>query len=162
VTDLLPRLAVFDIDGVVADVRHRLHHLERRPKNWAGFFAAARRDPPLPEGVELAKGYARSHHLVWLTGRPEHLREVTLAWLAAQDLPHEWLLMRPANDRSPARLFKERQLKYLGREAQVDLVVDDDPAVVTRLLEAGWPVRQADWVAYREPLRQAQEGDGRT
>ena len=34
-------LAIVDIDGVVADVRHRLHHLDRRPKNWSAFFAAA-------------------------------------------------------------------------------------------------------------------------
>jgi hypothetical protein len=36
-------LAVFDLDGVLADVRHRLHFLDRRPKDWDGFFAAAPR-----------------------------------------------------------------------------------------------------------------------
>ncbi|HLL64227.1 MAG TPA: hypothetical protein VK453_00600 [Micromonosporaceae bacterium] len=158
----VPLLAIFDIDGVVADVRHRLPHLARQPKNWAGFFAAAHRDPPLAEGVALAREYGATHHLVWLTGRPERLRGVTVAWLAALDLPHEWLLMRPANDRSAARLFKERQIAYLGREARVDIVVDDDPDVVARLRGAGWPVRHADWVPYREPLRRAQERDGRT
>lgn len=31
-------LAVFDIDGVLADVRHRLPHVQGRPKDWDAFF----------------------------------------------------------------------------------------------------------------------------
>lgn len=155
-------LAVFDVDGVVADVQHRLHHLARTPKDWTAFFAAARRDPPLADGVALARQYQQTHHLVWLTGRPERLRQVTAAWLAAQDLPNEWLLMRPAADRRPAKDFKADQLAYLRTQAEIGVVVDDDPEVVTRLRSRGLPVRHADWSPYREPLRQAQERDGRT
>jgi hypothetical protein len=159
-------LAVFDVDGVVADVRHRLHHLNRRPKDWARFFAAADRDPPLAEGIELARQYAASHVLVWLTGRPEHLRPVTSGWLAAQDLPNHLLFMRPAGDRRPARDFKAEQLTVLAKQAPVDVVVDDDPLVVTRLRALGWTVRLADWVPYGEAsgkaLRDAQERQGRT
>src|SRR5438046_4436126 len=80
-------VAVFDVDGVVADVRHRLHHLSRRPKNWGAFFAAAGRDPVLDAGVQLAREYATGHRLVWLTGRPEHLRPVTEHWLTRHGLP---------------------------------------------------------------------------
>lgn len=52
-------LAVFDVDGVLAEVRHRLPHLEGRPKDWDAFFAAAQADPPLTEGVALAVEAAR-------------------------------------------------------------------------------------------------------
>ena len=45
--------AVVDIDGVVADVRHRLAFLDRRPKDWDGFFDAAVEDPLLPEGAAV-------------------------------------------------------------------------------------------------------------
>src|SRR3569833_4146452 len=124
-------LAVFDIDGVVADVRHRLHHLNKRPKDWARFFAAAGRDPALAEGVALAREYAESHVLVWLTGRPEHLREVTAGWLAARDLPSELLFMRPEGARRPAKDCKAHQLRLLAAESTVDLVVDDGPEVLT-------------------------------
>jgi phosphoglycolate phosphatase-like HAD superfamily hydrolase len=44
-------LAVFDVDGVVADVRHRLRHVAHGRKNWNAFFAAAADDPPLEIGV---------------------------------------------------------------------------------------------------------------
>ena len=155
-------LAVFDIDGVVADVRHRLHHLNRRPKDWGRFFASAARDPALTDGVELALEYAQTHVLVWLTGRPEHLRAVTSAWLARHGLPNELLFMRPNGDHRPARVFKASQLKAMSRESTVDMVVDDDPEVVADLRAAGWTVRLADWVPQDGTLREAQEREGRT
>jgi phosphoglycolate phosphatase-like HAD superfamily hydrolase len=155
-------LAVFDVDGVVADVRHRLRHVAHRPKNWQAFFAAADRDPPLAPGVELVREFARDHRLVWLTGRPERLRRVTERWFAEQGLPEGRLLMRPDDDRRPARDYKHGQLRRLSREGVIAVVVDDDPAVVTRLRAEGFPVRLADWVPYAKSLRQAQEREGRT
>jgi hypothetical protein len=155
-------MAVFDVDGVVADVRHRLHHIARPPKNWRRFFATAGADPLLAAGASLAREYARGHRLVWLTGRPEYLRPVTERWLARHDLPVDELLMRPSSDRRPARDYKASQLIRLARDGEVAVVVDDDPAVVSTLMAAGWPVLLADWVPYAEALREAQEREGRT
>ena len=154
--------AVFDVDGVVADVRHRLHHLNRRPKDWGGFFASADRDPALEVGVELALEYAKEHVLVWLTGRPEYLRRVTSTWMATHGLPHERLLMRPHTDRRPARDYKAARLARLVEEAPIEVIVDDDPEVVSRLRRLGYPVRLAEWVPYAASLRDAQERQGRT
>lgn len=155
-------LAVFDIDGVVADVRHRLHHLEREPKNWGGFFAGAADDPPLAEGRKLALELAADHEVVWLTGRPERLRPVTEAWLAAHGLPVGRLLMRGDQDRRPARLTKTEHLRRLARTDTVAIVIDDDPDVVAALAGAGLPVRLADWVPHGSTLQVAQEEEGRT
>jgi phosphoglycolate phosphatase-like HAD superfamily hydrolase len=159
---LLRVLAVFDVDGVVADVRHRLHHIARPPKNWPAFFAAAAADPPLATGVALAHEWAAAHDLVWLTGRPERLRAVTERWLASHGLPAPRLLMRPAHDRRPAKVFKAEQLTRLARDTEIAVVVDDDPEVVAALTAHGWPVYLADWVPYGRSLREAQERDGRT
>lgn len=147
---------------MVADVRHRLHHLESRPKNWSAFFAGAASDPALPEGVELARDLATSHDIVWLTGRPERLRRVTIEWLRRQGLPVEPLHMRGNADYRPARQAKLAVVKALAAERIVAVVVDDDPSVVTALAAAGITVRMADWVPYRAALREGQERDGRT
>ena len=64
-------MAVFDIDGVLADVRHRLHHVASRPKDWDAFFGAAADDPPLTEGLgAVATADRAGHVIVYLTGRP--------------------------------------------------------------------------------------------
>jgi phosphoglycolate phosphatase-like HAD superfamily hydrolase len=155
-------IAVLDIDGVLADVRHRLHHLESRPKDWAGFFGDATRDPLLAEGAAVAATLAEEHELVYLTGRPERCRRDTLAWLRRHALPDGVLLMRQENDRRPARQTKLGHLRRLARRAEVAMVVDDDPDVVQAVSTAGWPTLLADWVPRGEVLSRAQEAEGRT
>lgn len=155
-------LAVIDVDGVVADVRHRLQFLRAMPGDWDAFFAAAPQDPPLSEGVELVCRLARDHEVVWLTGRPERSRDATWRWLREQALPEGRLLMRPDDDRRPARVFKQAELRKLGAGRQVAVVVDDDPAVVDLLRADGWPVLRAEWLAYEATLGNAQESEGRS
>ena len=159
-------LAVFDVDGVLADVRHRLRHVERRPKDWDAFFAAAVDDPPLPEGVALAAESARECEVVYVTGRPERCRDDTLAWFRRHGLPEGTLAMRRAGDRRPARVAKPELLRRLARGRAVAVVVDDDAAVCAAYEKAGFRVLRATWMA-AEPAQQqelfaAQEAEGRT
>jgi len=157
--------AVVDIDGVLADVRHRLRYVERRPKDWARFFAAAGADPVLPEGAAVAERLAMDHDLVYLTGRPESLRELTETWLRAGELPAARLLMRRAGDRRAGRLVKVEALRRLARERPVDVLVDDDPLVVNDARAAGFTVLAADWMPREDAadtLFDVQEADGRT
>lgn len=155
-------LAVIDIDGVVADVRHRLHLIERKPKRWDDFFARSADDPPLPTGVELVLELAADHEVIWLTGRPERNRALTERWLADQGLPVTTLLMRRERDFRPAREAKRDQLRRLRKDREIAVVVDDDPSVVATLTADGFPVRLADWLPHSSTLQKAQERDGRT
>ena len=155
-------LAVFDIDGVLADVRHRLHHVERRPKNWEAFFAAAADDPPLQQGVALAWASAEDCDVVYVTGRPERCRADTLAWFARHGLPPGELSMRRERDHRPARLAKPGLLRRLAAGRPVAVVVDDDPQVCDAYEAAGYRVLRAQWMADAPALHAAQEDDGRT
>lgn len=155
-------ITVFDIDGVLADVRHRLHLLAGSPKRWDDFFAAAVDDPLLDEGAALVRELAATGEIRYLTGRPESSRALTENWLDRHDLPAGMIIMRPDGDHRPARLFKVEQLRSLLRDRTITLVVDDDPEVVALLRDSGLPVRQADWLPYETPLAEAQENHGRT
>ncbi|MFN8126273.1 MAG: HAD family acid phosphatase [Candidatus Nanopelagicales bacterium] len=156
-------LAGIDIDGVVADASHRLHHVERRPKDWPAFFAAADADPVLPQGAAVVAELAASGlTIVYVSGRPESLRSVTADWLSRHGLPEGLLYLRRPRDFRPAAQVKVQLYRRLQREYPVGLIVDDDTAVVDALRLAGFEVRLADWMPARDPLRQAQERDGRT
>jgi hypothetical protein len=158
-----PPVAVIDIDGVLADVRHRLHFLESKPKDWDSFFAGIPDDPVLPEGRAVVERLAADHEIVYLTGRPESCRPPTEAWLSRNDLPHARLIMRRAGDRRPARIAKPALLRdYASRGRAIGVVVDDDMQVCEALESAGWPVLRADWMGRPESLEQAQEDAGRT
>jgi hypothetical protein len=152
-------LAVIDIDGVVADIRHRLHHVHRQ--QWHRFFATADADPLLDEGVALVADLATRHEIVWLSGRPEWLREVTLDWLVRHELPIGELHLRPDGDYRPARVFKLGVLRTLAPRG-VAALVDDDVEVVDAALDAGFPAVLADWVPRDPDLLEAQERLGRT
>jgi hypothetical protein len=155
-------IAVVDIDGVLADVRHRLHFIDQRPKNWGSFFEAAAKDPPLDVGIDTARRLAEVYELVYLSGRPEHCRKDTLEWFDRHGVPPGELHLRPNDDRRPARQFKVTVLRRLARRAPVAVVVDDDDAVLASVREAGFDVLPATWMGDEPALQEAQEEEGRT
>jgi hypothetical protein len=155
-------LAVIDIDGVVADVRHRLHHLRGRPKDWESFFAAAPEDPLLEQGREVVTRLAEGYDVLYLSGRPERCRADTETWLRRHHLPEGRVLLRRAGDRRPARLVKVEILRRLAAERTVGLLVDDDPEVLEAARAAGFDVLPADWMPAEDTLRAAQEVEGET
>jgi hypothetical protein len=164
-------LAVFDVDGVLADVAHRRHHLAR--PDWDAFFAAAADDPPLGTGVTMSHQCADAGlTVVYLSGRPERLRGVTSDWLDRHGLPAGELLLRPDHDRSPATRLKLRALRTLARRDDVVTFVDDDPDVVEAVRDARLVSGQvffADWQTGArgdrdgpDLLHRAQQVEGRT
>ncbi|GHE84320.1 hypothetical protein GCM10018785_60370 [Streptomyces longispororuber] len=156
-------LAVFDLDNTLADTAHRQRFLERRPRDWDAFFAAAPQDPPLERGIALARESARECEVVYLTGRPERCRADTEAWLAAQRLPEGRIWMRRDHDRRPARRTKLEILRRLAREREVRVLVDDDELVCDDAERAGFTVVRARWARRTSTaLKDAQEREGRT
>ncbi|MDX3451952.1 hypothetical protein PV396_08325 [Streptomyces sp. ME02-8801-2C] len=155
-------LAVFDLDNTLADTAHRQRYLERRPRDWAAFFAAAPHDPPLTEGVTLALESARECEVVYLTGRPERCRRDTVAWLAAHGLPEGRVWMRRDDDRRPARGTKLEILRRLAQSREIRVLVDDDELVCQDAERAGFTVVRARWAAGSSALKEAQETEGRT
>lgn len=136
---------VMDIDGVVADARHRLHFIKEQPKDWDAFYAAVKDDPPLPIGIALARAMRSS--VIWITGRRASTMDDTKAWLIDQGLRELPLFMREDDDYRNAAVLKlghlitiEEQLGY-----EVGLIIEDDPAVCEAYRMAGYNVLQANW-----------------
>jgi phosphatidate phosphatase APP1 len=157
-----PMVAVVDIDGVVADVRHRLHHVTGRPKDWRAFFADAHDDGLLAEGVHTVRSLAEVYDIVYLSGRPERLRTVTERWFDQHSLPAGPLMLRPLDDYRPSSVYKVEVLELLAETRTVVVLVDDDPRVLDAARRAGFDVLPATWMGEHSALREAQEQDGRT
>lgn len=155
-------VAVVDIDGVVADVRHRLHHLDKQPKDWTAFFAAAPADPVLDAGVDAVRRLAEVYEIIYLSGRPEGCRSDTEEWLARHAFPEGQVRLRALGDRRPARITKVEELRRIAEVATVAVLVDDDPQVCEAALAAGFDVLPATWMERSDTLTEAQEDDGRT
>lgn len=94
------KVIVVDMDGVVADVSHRLHYIEKEKPDWESFLSEeeVKKDRIRTEVVEKIKEIKK--HLgdlpvVILTGRPENLREITEEQLEEAGLDYIELIMKP-------------------------------------------------------------------
>jgi len=138
------RLAVLDVDGVIADAAWRLPLLGDDPasasrKAWAAFFDAAGADPLIPSGRVLACQLAVDHEICWLTARSDRTRDLTAAWFDRHDVPRDDLRMRPNYDLRPSPVWKVEQLHELAKTREIDVVIDDDKRVVAMALGQGFP-----------------------
>lgn len=102
---------ICDIDGVLADLTHRLTHIQKQPKDWDAFFDACDGDAPICNMISVAQALSDSYTLVLLTGRPERVRIKTVEWLVSHGLDtFSYLLMRRDGDHRPDHLVKPERL----------------------------------------------------
>lgn len=67
----MTKTIVIDIDGTIADCAHRLHHIQKHPKDWKTFFAESANDKPFTAVVEIVNRFLRTHDIVFCTWRDE-------------------------------------------------------------------------------------------
>ena len=130
-------IVLVDIDGTLADVRHRVHHVrDGRKKNWKAFFAGMDRDKPIASTVAWVRTLAQSHDIVIITGRPEEYRARTSVWLQQNGVPFHDLFMRRNGDHRPDYEMKKEALKRWPKK-RIMLVIEDRPPVCDMWLEQG-------------------------
>ena len=135
---MLPRAIIVDLDGTLASVRWRLHHLDAPRKDWRSFFAGMARDAPVPWVADLMRADHGEVVRLVVTGRPDDYREVCEAWLRRHRIPYDQLLMRRRGDRRPDHIVKAELFDHAIRlHYEVAFVVDDRPNVVRMWRERG-------------------------
>jgi len=124
------RLALVDIDGLVADTRHRDAYAINR--DWGTYFSMAGDDGLWQEGFDLVEKLEMiGYDIAWLTGRREDMRPLTEKWLRKKGFPDFPLIMRKMEDRTKLALLKagvifDASLLYPDGV----LMYDDDPWVI--------------------------------
>lgn len=102
-------IVICGLDGVLALLEHRLHHLynEEGVKHWERFLEACDEDMPnLPLVDRLNQAREAGMPVIILTGRSAAARERTEQWLRRWNIGYDTLWMRPARDYSRAGEFK--------------------------------------------------------
>jgi FMN phosphatase YigB (HAD superfamily) len=126
-------IVLFDLDGTLANVEDRVHHLHGERQNWKAFFEALDGDAPIEPVISFYKKLwdHTDYEIFILTGRPEKYREKTIAWFKAHNIPIDTLLMRPAGDNRHDYIVKEEILKKLQADGhEIAFVVEDRNSVV--------------------------------
>lgn len=91
-------LYVFDLDGTLADLRHRLHFIKNGNKDYDSFYAMTHADSPILGNIRTLMMLREFADIWFVTGRPERTRQMTVDWLAVyaqHKVQPEHLIMRP-------------------------------------------------------------------
>jgi phosphoglycolate phosphatase-like HAD superfamily hydrolase len=141
---------IFDLDGTLADDSHRWHYVERTG-DWDAYYAACSADGPIEHVLAVARALERVGFAICIvTGRSETIRDQTVAWLIAQDVLFNELIMRKNGDRRKNSELKVAALHDLRAKGYEPLMVFEDlPAAVAAWRAAGLPCAQVadpkDW-----------------
>jgi len=123
-------IVIFDIDGTLADISERVHHVRRKPKNWKAFNAGMAQDKAIHSMVKLCNMlYAAGIRIVLCSGRNERNRPETVEWLEKQGVKYHELLLRKDEDFRSDAVIK-REILQGKDKSKILFVVEDRSRVV--------------------------------
>jgi len=138
-------IVVFDLDGTLANIEHRLH-LIKGPgrKDWDEFFRQCAKDKPIwPVIATMQATIAAGHWVEIWSGRSEVVRVETTDWLERHGvlpydgsrthglplkdtrLGYQRIRMREHRDNTPDHELKAKWFDELTPEWRPELVFDD-------------------------------------
>lgn len=134
-------MIVFDIDGTLADATHRLHHIQKKPKDWEAFYSLAPMDRPIWPVIETLVALADRQPIELWTGRRESLRAETVRWLQQfiHDVHRFTIRMRADGDH---REDYDVKREFVERYGKPWLVFEDRTQVVKMYRSLGIRVCQ--------------------
>lgn len=152
---------IIDIDGTLADLRHRLHHIRKTPPDWKSFFNECEKDDYhtgawnilgmglLTAATAEALSEDDEFRIFLCSGRPSDNWGMTVRWLngllPAEAWDHITLLMRPEGDHRPDTTVKKEMLDSIRELGyRVEFAIDDRPSVVAMWRANGVPCFAAD------------------
>ena len=140
-------LYIFDLDGTLALIEHRLHFIQQKPKDWRGFFGAVRDDSPNMSVIQTLQAMRRADAEVWIwSGRSDECRAETVEWLQRNGCfgASDRFRMRKAGDYRDDVVVKSEWLAEVAPYDRQRLVAvfDDRDRVVAMWRAAGVPCFQ--------------------
>jgi len=123
-------IVIFDIDGTLADVSERLHHIKKKPKDWDSFFKGIPQDKAIRSMVRLCNVlYESGIKIILCSGRSDQYRTETIEWMAQQGVKYHELRLRGGHDRRSDMIVKREMLAGMDR-SKILFVVEDRSGVV--------------------------------
>ena len=136
-------IIIFDLDGTLALIEHRQHHVRSAKKRWREFFAACVDDLPNEPLITLLRKLYASFEICIVSGRSDEVRPQTEAWLKRHNVPHHRLIMRRAGDYTADNILKIGWIHSgVILKDRILCVFDDRDKVVDMWRTAGIPCYQ--------------------
>lgn len=129
---------VFDLDGTLANIEHRLHYIDREAckargekPNWDAFHHACVYDQPIREMIRLNQVlWASGADIEIWSGRSDLVRPQTEKWLQEHGVRYSQLLMRFHGDYQPDVELKRSWLQAINPVERPHIIFDDRKRLV--------------------------------
>lgn len=143
----MEKAILVDIDGTLADVEHRVHHVQSDNKDWKAFNDGMHADKLNHWCADLVKAMqGENYKIIFITGRGESYREMTEEWLKKHSISYSHLYMRPKKDRrEDFEVKKELYNEKIKVDYKVVFVIEDRASVVKMWRDIGLVCLQCDW-----------------
>lgn len=130
---------IFDVDGTVADLSHRLHHIQNGNHDREAFEAGASDDLPIWPVIQIIRAINSAGFCTLATsGRAERLRQVTEDYFVQFSIPYDRLYMRANGDTRADHVVKRQILQGIREDGYtIEGVIDDRQSVVDMWREEG-------------------------
>ncbi len=152
-------VVVFDLDGTLANVDHRVPLIKCESPDWDAFFKACPKDKPNKWCVKMIAAMAEfGLDVKIVSARSKVVMKETRAWikkaLRNECIDPGWIeliMLRDVNDHTPDVDLKRAWLKEFGKD-RILMVVDDRQRVVDMWRKEGLTCLQC--YAWEEVKRQ--------
>jgi len=141
---------IVDLDGTIADIEHRIHHIQKDPPNWKDFHAEVDKDTPIEWCVDLVNKYSGTDTgIIFVTARYEYCREETIKWLKRHDIPSDHIHMRKDDDHRPdIEVKQEIYQQHIEPHYDVLFALEDRPRVCRMWRALGLTVLQCNDIEF--------------
>ena len=143
-------LYIFDLDGTLALMEHRLPFINNGEKRWREFYEACDQDQPNIPVITLLNHLRQARAEIWIfTGRSDVVREKTEKWLFTHTSLsiseiQQGIFMRKDGDYRQDQMLKKFWLLGLSEQdrGRIQMVFEDRDCVVQMWRENGIPCLQ--------------------
>lgn len=137
----MPSTIIVDLDGTLADIEHRVHHIRGSGRSdWDAFFRACTDDLPIRNTIHLVQRlHEVGFRVLIVSGRSDMVRTETEEWLKQHGVPYDELVLRREDDHRSDTIVKSEMVDELGIGPEdVLMVLDDRTKVVDMWRERGF------------------------
>lgn len=141
----MKNIIIFDLDGTLADISHRLPLIQGKTKRWDDFFAACVDDFPIKSGIATLTAFKNAgYKIIIYTGRSDKVRMATEVWLREHVGFVPVMAMRKDGDYRSDHELKREWLNAMEDKDRVLVAFEDRYRVVNMYRDEGITCYQVD------------------
>ena len=126
-----------DVDGTIADLKHRRQYVATKPKNWPAFERTMHLDPPIQHVIDWAMTLKKAGWtVVIMTGRGAQNKQITEDWLKEHGVEYDAIYTRALKDYRKDSIVKAELMDQAVEDGYTPTMVFDDRNQVVEMWRA--------------------------